>query len=143
MTGEELDYLIRKLMDQPITNQVVINYQGKMSKLQNLDYYPDADGHITYQALTDWSIQGYSVSEMLECLKRYREKIHSVDFQAYDGSVQEMINIYESEFYSSHGEYSCVIIVGEDKPFDMPGKISDDKIGWATDLLYPDRFRRY
>lgn len=140
---EDTEYLMEKLGDQPITNQIVISYDGKMNKLRRDNYYPDENGHIKFLKQTDWTGTGFSVSEMLELLKKYQSLIVDVGFETWDGSEQPMVAIYESELYSSWGEYTCVIITGDSGvAFSMPGKVLDDKIGWATDLLYPDKFRR-
>lgn len=135
---EDLEYLLDKLRDQPKVNEIVIIYKDKVNKINRENYYPSEDGSIVFHKKKEVSETGYSVSEMIELLERYGEKVTDFSFQAWDDSLQPLVNIYESELYSAHGSYTCAIIVGDgNEVLSMPGKVNNN-LSWATDLLYPE-----
>lgn len=139
---EEVKYLIQELSNQSEHNQIVLNYKNHISKILKDEYFPDVHEKIVFKSLKDWSVSGYSVGEMLEFLHRYGENIKTIGFTSYDDKVQPLINIYESNLYSSIGEYTCVLIVGKSiKRRDLYGKVSSSN-SWYSDRLYPDRFLR-
>lgn len=135
---EDLEYLLDKLRDQSKVNEVVIIYKDKVNKINRENYYPNEDGSIVFHKKQNVSDTGYSVSELIELFERYGDKITDFSFQTWDDSLQPFVNIYESELYSSHGSYTCAIIVGDgDEVLSMPGKVNDN-MTWASDMLYPE-----
>lgn len=107
-----------------------------MGKVKREDYFPNEDGLIIFKNQVSWSETGYSVYEMLELLKKYRDRIHHVQFEACDGSMQNLVNLYESDAYSNNGEYSCVLIIGDgNKVIEQVGKVNN-KI-YIEGMLFP------
>ena len=136
---EDLEYFLDKLRDQPKVNEIVIIYKDKVNKVNRENYYPDEDGSIVFHKKVSVSDLGYSVSEMIEFLERYGEKIKDFSFQVWDDSLQPFVNIYESELYAPHGQYTCAVITGDGSDvLSMPGKVNDDNMLWASDMLYPE-----
>lgn len=133
--SEDLEYLIERLENQAGTNQCVVVYHDKCCKILREDYFPDEDGILTFHRKMDWTYEGYSVDEALELLKKYSDRISKVLFESYDGSIQEMVNVYESDSIGTDFEYSCFILVGEPgEPLKRYGNPQNDN--WMTDTFY-------
>ena len=142
LVSEDVSFLLEKLQDQNSSNQLVISYGGKVSKVARENYYPNNRELVLHRKLISGEEAGYSVYELVELLKKYGDLVDTIKFEAWDGSFHEFVNIYESEFYVSVGEYSCVIIVGSgNEVMKEYGKITinSDSL-WGSDLLYPGRF---
>lgn len=137
---EDLEYFLEKLKDQQKVNEIVIIYKDKVNKINRENYYPDENGSIVFHKKQNVSETGYSVSEMTELLERYGELIKEFSFQTWDDSLQPFVNIYESKLYSAHGSYTCAVTVGNagEGVLKMPGKVNDDSMSWASDILYPE-----
>ena len=103
-------------------------------KIQREDYFPDESGRLVFHAKLDWSLEGYSVAELLELLQKYGDRVSDILFQASDMNEHKLLNIFEVDNIGTAGDYSCIINVG------VPGEVlkvygNPDNSNWLTDSL--------
>lgn len=117
---EDLEFLIKKSYDFAPTNQMVIMFQDKLCQIAREDYYPDESGLVLFHKQLSWQDNAYSVAEIREFLEKYKDIIQEVRFEAYDGSIQELINITEKADASGIVFYTVIIVGDEEEPMTLP-----------------------
>lgn len=133
---QDTNVIIKELIAQTQTNEIIIQYHDHVGFLKREDYYPSEDGMIVFhKKLSVKDDDGYSVAEMLELLLRYRDVVGGISFQAWDNSLQPFINMYESEAFSGHGNLSTVIMVGDEEDTNFIDKVT---LSYGESLLYPE-----
>lgn len=117
---EDLEFLIKKSYDFAPTNQMVIMYQDKLCQISREDYYPDDEGLVVFHKQLSWQSNAYSIAELREFLEKYRSIIQEVRFEAFDGSIQELINITEKSDVSGIVFYTVLIVGDREEPLVLP-----------------------
>lgn len=132
--SEDIEYFVSRIQNQAGTNQLVIVLDDKCCKVERENYFPDEDGILTLHKKSDWRDEGYSVAEVLELIKKYSDRINNIRFEAYDGTVHSLVNVFESDSIGDAFEFSCFILVGD------PGQVmkvygDPENQNWMIDTL--------
>ena len=131
---DDVEYFVSRAKNQAGTNQLVVVLDDKCCKVMREDYYPNKDGEIIFHKKLDWTDEGYSVSEVLELIRKYSDRIKDIKFQAYDGNIYPLVNVFESDSLGDVFEFSCLVIVG-DKEKTMRVYGNPENQNWMTDTL--------
>lgn len=118
--NNDVEFLTKKMYDFATTNQLVIMYQDKLCQVNREDYYPDSDGVLTFHKRLEWEDNSYSVAEMKELLEKYQDLIKDVRFEAYDSSIQELINITERSDSAGIVFYTVLIVGDKEEVMTLP-----------------------
>lgn len=117
---DDIEFLTKKLYDFATTNQIVIMYQDKLCQVVREDYFPDENGIVTLHKQLSWIDNSYSVAELKEFLEKYVDRIEDIKFEAYDGSIQDLINITEKCDASGVIFYTVLIVGDRNAPLTLP-----------------------
>ena len=120
----DVEYLIESLSNFADTNQIVISYNGKLNRVERLDYYPDGNGCLSIKKSDDWSIETYSVYEFKELLLKYADIISDIKFEAYDSSEQGILNVYETEDISGNSFFTVLMVGVKGEKLELPDNVS-------------------
>ena len=94
------------------TCELEICYEDKLCKVKRMDYLPDDEGKLYFRKESSWVNDGYTIQEAVEFLKKYKEDITELLFEAYDGSFQPFVNTFEVKGDTSGVIYRLRILVG-------------------------------
>lgn len=132
--SEDIEYFISRIQNQAGTNQIVVVLNDKCCKVEREDYFPDENGILTFHKKSNWRNEGYSVAEVLELIKKYSDRINDIRFEAFDGNVYPLVNVFESDSIGDDFEFNCFILVGDlEKVMKVYG--NPENQNWMTDTL--------